>query len=95
LQGHDGGALEAEIGLEILSDFSYETLEGELPDQKFGRLLITTDFSESYGTGPVTMGFLNTAGGGCALSGGLGSELLPRGFATGTLTSSLLSTCHS
>ena len=27
LQGHDGRALESEIGLEVLGDFTYKTLE--------------------------------------------------------------------
>ena len=30
LEGHDGGGLEAEIGLEILGDFTDQTLEGQL-----------------------------------------------------------------
>jgi hypothetical protein len=30
LQGEDGGALEAELGLEVLGDFADEALEGEL-----------------------------------------------------------------
>ena len=30
LQGHDGGALEAEVGLEVLSNFPHQTLEREL-----------------------------------------------------------------
>lgn len=47
LEGADGGRLEAEIGLEVLGDLTNETLEGELADQELGRLLITTDLTES------------------------------------------------
>ena len=95
LESHDGRALESEISLEILSDFSDQTLEGQLADQKLGGLLVTTDLSESDGTGPVTMGFLNSTGCRCALSSGLGGQLLPRGLASGTLSSGLLGTGHS
>ena len=34
LQGHDRGALESEIGLEVLSDFTDKSLEGQLSDQQ-------------------------------------------------------------
>uniref|UniRef100_A0A4W6EZS1 Core Histone H2A/H2B/H3 domain-containing protein n=1 Tax=Lates calcarifer TaxID=8187 RepID=A0A4W6EZS1_LATCA len=34
LQSHDSGALEAQIGLEVLSDLSDQTLEGQLTDQQ-------------------------------------------------------------
>lgn len=50
LEGTDGRALEAEVGLEVLSDFADETLEGELADQELGGLLVATDLTESNGT---------------------------------------------
>lgn len=50
LEGANGGGLEAEVGLEILSNFTDKTLEGQLADQKLGRLLVATDFTESDGT---------------------------------------------
>ena len=34
LQSHDGRALEAEIGLKVLSDFTDQTLERQLSDQQ-------------------------------------------------------------
>ena len=40
LQGHDGGALEAEVGLEVLGDLADEALEGELADEQLGGLLV-------------------------------------------------------
>jgi len=94
LESHDGGALESEVGLEILSDFSDQALERQLADQKLGRLLVTTDLSESDGTGPVTMGFLNSTGSRRALASGLCGQLLPGGLASGTLTGGLLGTGH-
>lgn len=50
LKSTDGGRLEAEIGLEVLSDLTNQTLEGELADQKLGGLLVATDLTESDGT---------------------------------------------
>ena len=50
LESTDGGRLETEVRLEVLSDFTDETLEGKLPDQKLSGLLVTTDLTESDGT---------------------------------------------
>ena len=94
LQSHDGGALEAEIGLEVLGDLADETLKGELADEKLGRLLVTPDLTKSHGSGPVTMGLLDTSGGGGRFTGSLGSELLPRRLSTGGFTGGLLGTGH-
>ena len=94
LEGHDSRALEAEIGFEVLGDLTDETLEGELADEKLGGFLVTPDLTESDGSGPVTMGLLDTSGGGGRFASGLGSQLLPRGFATGGFTGGLLGTSH-
>lgn len=94
LKGHDRRALEAEIGLEVLRDLSHEALEGQLADEELGALLVATDLSESHRPWPVAMGFLHPPGGWGALPGCLGGELLPGGFASGGLASSLLGTGH-
>jgi len=94
LESHDGGALESEISLEILGDFSYQTLEWELSDQKFGALLVTTDLSESYCSGSVSVRFLHSTGSGGALSSSLGGQLFSWGFASSRFTGSLLCTSH-
>jgi len=47
LKSADCGRLEAEIALEVLCDFTDKTLEGKLADQELGRLLVTTDLTES------------------------------------------------
>ena len=78
LKCHNSGALEAEIGLEVLGDFTHETLERQLADQQLCTLLVTTDLTESHSAGPVAMGLLHSAGGRCALARRLGGELLPR-----------------
>lgn len=46
LESTDGGGLEAEVGLEVLGDFTDETLEGQLADEELGRLA-TTSVSDS------------------------------------------------
>lgn len=90
LQGHDGGRLESQVGLEVLGDFSNQPLEGELSDQELGRLLVLSDFSESDGTGPVSVGLLDTTGRGLSgLSSGLGGELLSGSLTTGRLSCGL------
>lgn len=74
--------MKAKTNLEVLCDFTDETLEGELADEELGRLLVATDFTESDGSGPEAMGLLDTTGGGGSLAGGgLGSELLARSLA--------------
>ena len=85
LESADGGALEAEVGLEVLCDLTDETLEGELADEELGRLLVATDLTESDGTWLVPVGLLDTAGRGSGLAGGLGGELLTGSFATSRL----------
>ena len=94
LEGHDGRALEAEVSLEVLSDLTDKTLEGELADEKLGRLLVSSDLTESDGTGPVTMGLLDAAGGRGGFTGSLGSQLLPRRLSSGGFTGGLLGTSH-
>jgi len=50
LKSTDGGGLEAEVGLEVLCDFTDQTLEGKLADEEFRGLLVATDLTESDGT---------------------------------------------
>ena len=48
--------------LEVLRDFTNETLEGELPDKELGGLLVAPDFTEGDRAGPEAMGLLDTSG---------------------------------
>jgi len=50
LKSTDGRRLEAKVALEVLGDFTNETLEWELADEELGRLLVATDLTESDGT---------------------------------------------
>ena len=60
LEGQYSGRLEAQVCLEVLSNFPYETLEGKFADEEFRGLLVATDFTESDSTGPETMRLLYT-----------------------------------
>ena len=73
---------------------TYETLEGELADEKLSRLLVATNLTESDGTGLVAVRLLDTTGRGGRLASGLGGELLAGSLATGGLASGLLGASH-
>jgi hypothetical protein len=51
LQRGDGGALEAEVGLEVLRDLPHQALEGELADEQLRALLVIADLPERDGVG--------------------------------------------
>ena len=68
LKSADGRGLEAEIRLEVLSDLTNKTLEGQLADEKLGGLLVATDLTESDGTRLVAVRLLDTSGGGGGLA---------------------------
>lgn len=94
LQSHDGRGLETEVSLEVLGNLTDEALEGQLPDEELSALLVTTDLTQGYGTGPVTVGLLDTSCGRGGLASSLGGQLFARGLATGGLTGGLLGTGH-
>ena len=80
LEGKNGGSLEAEVTLEILSDLTDKTLEGELADEQVGGLLVTTDLTESDGSGAVTVGFLTPPVAGADLRAALVASCLRGAF---------------
>ena len=96
LESKDGWALESEFLLELVSDFSDESLEGKFSDEEVSWLLIFSDFSKSDGSGFEAVGLLDTGGDGSALSGDfLGNQLfsgdlLGSGFSGGLFCSSHL-----
>jgi len=73
-----------------LSDFTDETLEGQLADEKLSALLVATDFTEGDGTGAEAMRLLDAAGRRGRLAGLLGRQLLARGLATSRFAGGLL-----
>ena len=95
LQGSNGSGLETQVSLVVLGNFTDKTLEGQLADQQFSALLVTTDFTEGDSAGTETMRLLDTTGGdGGRFAGCLGSDLFARSLSTSGFTSSLFSTCH-
>ena len=94
LECDDSRRLESEVGLEVLGDFTHQTLERELADEELGRLLVASDLSESDGTWAVSVRLLHTTGGWGGLARSLGGELFSRGFASGRFTGGLLCTGH-
>ena len=94
LKSSHSRALEAQVGLEVLGNLTHQTLEGELADKQLGRLLVATDFTESHGSGLVTVRLLHSASGGSTLACSLGGQLLPWGLASSRFACSLLGTCH-
>ena len=94
LEREHGGALEAEVGLEVLRDLTHEALERELADEQFGGLLVAADLPQRHGSRAVAVGLLDAAGGRRRLARRLGGELLARGLAAGALASGLLGASH-
>ena len=62
LKSADSSGLEAEISLEILRDFSDETLEGKLADEKLSRFLVSSDFSQGDSSWSVSVRLLHASG---------------------------------
>ena len=93
LESEDGRALESEVVLEFGSDFTDESLEGELADEEFSGFLEFSDFSEGDSSGSESVGSLDTTSG-LSLSGGLGSDVLSGVLSSGALASGHLSACH-
>jgi hypothetical protein len=89
LKSHDGGGLEAEIGLEILGNLTHETLEGRAADQKLGGLLVLADLAKGDSAG-AEAGLLA----GLSFLTSLRGQLLARGFGAGALAGGLLGACH-
>ena len=81
---YDGTGLETQVSLEILSNLTDQTLEGQFADQEFSRFLVTLDLTESDGTGMISMGFLDSTGGGGRFAGSLGCQLFAGCLASGS-----------
>ena len=94
LESHDSRGLESQVSLEVLGDLSHQTLEGQLADEELSGLLVSPDLTESHSSGPVSVGLLDSSGGGGRLPGSLGGELLPGSLSSGGLTGGLLGTGH-
>ena len=94
LESQDSWALESQVSLEVLGNFTHQTLEWQFPDQQLGALLVTSDFTESDGSRPVSVWFLHSTSGWRTLTSGLGSQLLSWSLSSGRFTCGLLCSCH-
>lgn len=94
LKSSHSRALEPQVGLEILSDFTDQTLKWELPDEELSALLVLSDLTESHGSGPESVWLLHSTGGRSRLTSCLGGQLLARSFSSGGLAGGLLGTSH-
>ena len=94
LESQDSRALESEISLEVLGDFTDQTLEWQFPDEQFCALLVTSDFTESDGSRPVPVWLLHSTSCWCALTSSLGGQLFARSLSSCRFTSGLLCTSH-
>ena len=70
LESQDSGALEAEIGLEVLSDLADQALEWQFADQELSGLLVFTDLTKSHSTWAISVGLLDTSSGWGTLASG-------------------------
>ena len=82
LQRQDRGGLESQVSLEILGDFSDQSLKRQLSDEQFRGLLVLADFSQRDGTRAVSVRLLDATSRRRRFARGLSRELLSRGFAT-------------
>jgi hypothetical protein len=80
----------AEVTGPTLSNFTDKALERQLANEKFGALLVPTDFAKGDGTRAETMRLLYTTGLRGSFTCLLSRELLAWGFATSGLAGSLL-----
>ena len=99
LKGEDRLALESQVALVLLSDFSDQSLEGELADEELSGLLELSDLAESDCAGSEPVRLLDTSWSrGCrhrrSLPRSLVCKLLPRRLSTSVLPRSLLCPCH-
>jgi len=77
LESHDSRALESQVSLEVLGNFSHQTLEGQLADEELSGLLVSSDLTESDGSWPVSVRLLDSSSCRGGLPGSLGGQLLP------------------
>ena len=94
LESHYSRTLESEISLEVLGDFTNKTLERQFSDEELGGFLVSSDFTKSNSSWPVTMGFLDSTSGWGTLTSSLCSQLFAWSFSTSRFSGSLFCTSH-
>ena len=95
LESTNGRRLETEISFKVLGNFTNKTLEWEFTDKEFSRFLVTTNFTESDGTGSVSVRLLDSSSSGGRFTGSLGGKLLTGSFSSSGFSCGLLSSIIS
>ena len=80
---HGGRENSPEVGGVLLGDLSNKPLERELLDQQIGGLLILPDLKKRPCARAIPVRLANLTSCWCALSSGLGCEILSRCFSSG------------
>jgi hypothetical protein len=94
LKSKNGRSLESKITLEVLGDFTDQSLKWKLADEQVSRFLVTTDFTKGNGSRSVSVRLFDASGCRRRLAGCLGSKLFARSLSSGGLASGLLCTSH-
>jgi histone H3 len=94
LKSKDCRSLETKIRLEVLSNLTHKTLEGQLADEKVSGLLVTADLTKSDSSGAITVGLLDSSSGRSRLACCLGGELLTGSLSSSGLACGLFGTGH-
>jgi len=94
LQSSNSRRLESKIRLVILGNLSDESLEGQLADQEFGGLLVSSNLSEGDSSGAESMGLLDSSSRDGGFTGGLGCNMLSGGLSSSRFSGSLFGSSH-
>ena len=94
LDGEDGGRLESKVSLEVVGDFSNESLERKLSDEEFSGFLESSDLSEGDSSWSESVGSLDTTGGWGLTFGLFVSDVLSWLFSAGHFSSGVLGSSH-
>jgi hypothetical protein len=86
--------LESQFLLEIVSDFSHESLERQLSDQQFSWFLVFPNFPQGHSPRSESVRLLHSTSSRSRLSGSLRSQMLSWSFSTSRFSCSLLCTSH-
>ena len=94
LESHDSRGLESKVSLEVLGNFSHQTLEWQFSDEELSGLLVSSDLTESNSSRPVSVGLLDSSSGWSRFSCSLGGQLLSWSLSSSRFSCSLLGTSH-
>ena len=94
LECHDSRGLESKVSLEVLGNFSHQTLEWKFSDEELSGLLVSSDLTESNSSWPISVGLLDSSSSWSRFSGSLGGQLLPGSLSSSGFSCSLLGTSH-